>query len=493
MRPKIQLNLVLTVGLTLLGLVGFAAARPDDPPPPAAPTVLLLTNGRIIQGEISREGNEVLVKQRAGVIRRPKDQVEGIFRSLNEAYEFKRGQLPELDPDEHLKLARWCLSQNLQDSAKKEVLTVLKVSPRSGEAKAMLVSIEAAESRQHQAPTFDPGLIRTGAEMPEPDQVAPAVLKSAKVQLGISDAPVIFNLPASMAVQRAAQFKAFVHPVLQASCVKCHNENSDRAFRLIEERNPKRVSGDVLRANLDAVLQIIDPENLPKSEILAVSLVPHGNGSPKRPIFTGSNDRRFQILAQWVTSLQAKDSPLGAAAAKRPMPKDRDREPAGGAGFATERNSVPSFTPTPPSTGQTDPGQDLGNISVEKKSLPPSRFVPGVGFVAESSPPAEGEFPVPFAVTGTKPGVMNPAARPGGEAASAPPVRLPGGAVPLPKVPAESLPTLPAAGQAEGDDTAPSKPAPAASKPKKPIKINRDLLEKALRNRNAGAAQVPGN
>ena len=175
MRPKTNL---FPAVLTSLGLVSFAfaAARPDDPPLPASPpakaatappTVLLLANGRIIQGEITKVGRDVLVKQRGGVIRRPQDQVEGIFRSLDEAYEFRRDQLPELDPDEHLKLARWCLTQNLQDSAKKEVLTVLKVSPKSNEAKAMLVSIEAAETRQHDAPTYDPGLVRTAGEMPE--------------------------------------------------------------------------------------------------------------------------------------------------------------------------------------------------------------------------------------------------------------------------------------------------------------------------------------
>ena len=122
--------------------------------------------------------------------------------------------------------------------------------------------------------------------------------------------------------------------------------------------------------------------------------------------------------------------------------------------------------------------------------------MPGVGFVAESQPPGEGEFPVPFAVSGTKPS-LDPGTRAAGKPAP-PRVKLPGGATALPPVSLESLPSLPDAGTETKDKDEASPPAPAtkpAAKAKKPVNIDRSLLEKALRNRNAGAVPqaAPGS
>ena len=184
---------LLTIGLTALGIMGFETSRADDTKPTQAqaadaPSVVLLTDGRILHGQVTQEGDDVFIKQRGGQIKKKKDQIEGLFHSLDEIYTYRKSQIPELDPDEHLKLARWCLSQKLTEAAKVEVQTVLKVSPRSAEARAMLVSLESEAARQSSAPV-DSGLVRTGGEMEATDQVPPAVLKGAKRNLGIPEAP----------------------------------------------------------------------------------------------------------------------------------------------------------------------------------------------------------------------------------------------------------------------------------------------------------------
>ena len=307
---------------------------------------------------------------------------------------------------------------------------------------------------------------------------------------------MIFDLPPSLAVKRATEFRQFVHPVLQASCIKCHNENSDREFQLIDVKGSKNFSGEILRANLDATLHLIDSENLPKSELLSVSLVPHGNPAKKRPIFTGSNDPWFKILSTWVNSLQSKESPIGAAVPSRRNPpivsNTKDKSPgAPSSGFASERDEIPlPFSPTPSSeTSPVDP--NTAPVSSDHIVRPPSRAVPGrKAMVYESEPPAEGEFPVPFAVTGQKPAVAKPPDK--STTSTRPKQKLPGGAVPLPSNSAGSLPDLP--DPIEPEDTPAAKPKPADTKatPKKPIKIDPKLLEKALKNRNAATTPPPG-
>src|SRR4051794_12568548 len=135
MSPK---NTLLNVGLTALGWFGFAASRdaladpgPSAPPgqpaamavaPSPSPTVLSLSDGRVLQGKVQADGNGYSVHQNGGVLRFRKELVEGVFGSLQDVYRFKAGRVPERDPDEHLKLADWCLTHHLNAEAKAQLL-----------------------------------------------------------------------------------------------------------------------------------------------------------------------------------------------------------------------------------------------------------------------------------------------------------------------------------------------------------------------------------
>src|SRR5689334_349284 len=122
MSPK---NSLLNAGLTALGLFALAPAGVAGPPPVPAPgpestvapspepTVLLLTNGHLQQGKISDGGSVYLLHTRGGTIPIDKRRVEATGRTVADIYEYKRGRLPERDPDEHMKLAQWCLMQRM--------------------------------------------------------------------------------------------------------------------------------------------------------------------------------------------------------------------------------------------------------------------------------------------------------------------------------------------------------------------------------------------
>src|SRR5271168_3040517 len=140
MSPK---NSLQNVGLAALGWLGFAASRVSaaDPVPPAPPgppvaaapspssTVLSLYDGRVYQGKIQVDDSGYSVFQNGGVLRFRKELVEGAFGSIREVYRFKSERVPARDPDERLKLARWCLSHRLNAEAKGQLLAVLELSP----------------------------------------------------------------------------------------------------------------------------------------------------------------------------------------------------------------------------------------------------------------------------------------------------------------------------------------------------------------------------
>ena len=169
----------------------------------------------------------------------------------------------------------------------------------------MLVSIEQAATvaafRQR-----DPEVRQTGAdEMNDlrPSALDSAVLRRAQRELGISNLPVIFDLPVPDAIKRAEEFARYINPLLQVNCAKCHDGEYDGAFQLVSTKRRSDHTPDALRANLDATLRLVDPKNPARSELLSSTLRPHGRGQRPRPIFPGSNDPTYQILARWVQNL----------------------------------------------------------------------------------------------------------------------------------------------------------------------------------------------
>jgi hypothetical protein len=513
MSPK---NSLLTVGLSALGLFGFAVVRaalaadaqappgpsPTAPVPVAAPapsqSVLLLSDGRILEGTLSIEGAEYVLRKRGGTIRFKKEQVVQPFGSVAEVYRYKRDQIPEDDPDEHLKLARWCLSQGLQPEARTELQKVVAVSSRSSEARAMLASIEASEARLASR-RVDSEVVQTSGESVEPmkraqrpGELPPVTLARIRREMGVSGLPVIFDLPPAVAVKRADQFARNVHPVLQAACARCHNERHDGPFQLVEVKSRRDWTQSVFRANLDATLQLIDKDTPAKSELLSRSLVPHGSTQTRQPIFRGSNDPQYQIIAAWVNSLRVEPSG-GAAAGSRFIGTGRDAQvtPAGGGGFASERSASPlPFTPTPSGAAIPPAGAGLpANVKQEVIAPPPSRYVPGRGMVVENTPPGAREFPVPFVLGGTPP---KPPAQPGSPApVAAPRTGVPGRPGVAGQTGAAVKPGAPAApggaaGQPDAIPPGPSPDDPAIKEKalKKPVKVDTDLLQKFMENRN---------
>ena len=405
-------GLVLAIGA---GADKLPAQGQTTPPAPRAEgeRYLLLTDGRLIRGLISQDEDTYTVTQKVGVIRYPKRQVERAFGSVQEAYLYRLERAPEDDPAERLRLARWCLSHHLDKEARMLLEQVVEISPDHGPARAMLTKIQQAEAARiaRIESKVDDEIRQTGGEAiaeDRPGALDAAVLKGAEKRMGITGLPVIFDLPQAMAVSRAEQFKQYVHPVLQAYCAKCHNDDYQGPFHLVAVKNVRRNSPDAIRSNLDASLRLIDRENPVRSELLSSTLRPHGTGGRKRPIFSGSNDRAYQILAAWVTSLRPQSN-------AETMSTTAGRTPAGSAeAFATDRLRA-GADPSDELTRGTPPGDRrppaMRRPTVQGDGLRSYRFVEGQGIVPEDPNQSDPrEFPVPYMLGGPRPTV--PAASP---------------------------------------------------------------------------------
>ncbi len=314
MSPKIT---SLTAGLTALGLCWSATRTVADPPqqapasamtPAPSPTVLLLSNGQVVQGQITEDDDGYTYRNNIGQIHYPRHRVEKTFGSIREAYQYKCDRLPKRDPDERMKLALWCLEQKLHPEAKEQLRGVLALSPQNGRAKAMLFQIESAEQFASQA---DPGVVRTSVESAAradaPGALSMEALREAYARNpeAAQAAPQIFDLPTPLAVRRYQEFARSVHPILQRSCAKCHNEQSDSQFQLIQARSNRDLANELLvRTNLDAVLRLVDRDDPARSELLTSALMPHAPSG--KPIFIGPNHPLYRVLDGWVHSREGR-------------------------------------------------------------------------------------------------------------------------------------------------------------------------------------------
>lgn len=458
---------LLVVAISVLGLAGWksqAADQPDaadqaveKPAGAETPKLLLLNDGRILSGEVSEEDEMIILTQPAGVMRFPARKVVRAFSSIQEIHQYKLDRVPEEDMDEQLKLAQWCMSQGLVAEANEHLKCILKIDPKHGRAKAMTASIRMTETRMANA-RRDADVQQTGAEVVEPAgmgrpaTLAREVVRGAQRGMGVNSLPIIFDLPPGAALKRADEFKNYVHPVVQAYCVKCHNDRYEGEFHLIPFKTRVERTPETLRANLDAVLRLVDREVPGRSELLASSLRPHGTGPNTRPIFQGSNDKAYQILAAWVNNLRVKPAPAAGSADAAPAATDGPAE-----GFAVDRVRInQGSVNVEPVAGGPTVGSPFQMPAPEV--IPPTRYVPGQGFVADAADDP-GEFPIPFAVSGVKPKL--PAAQ--GE----------------PAAPVARPPADPAAAVEPGDEA----PA-AAKKPAKPLKLDPALLQRALQLKN---------
>ena len=456
---------LLTVGLTALGLsAGFAAIRAADPvPPPAppgpsptasapaapAPAVVLLSDGRVLQGFISEDAKGYLLRVKGGRLPFRKNQVEKIFHSIAEVYQYKRDRLPDRDPDERMKLAQWCLTNHMNAEAKEQLQAVLALSPKSVQAQRMMKFLDDDDDRT----LFrDPAVVQAGAEVVEAPS-DPSLSRAAAREFPGVGLPTIFDLPTPMAVRRAQEFNRNIHPILQVHCARCHNERFRGNFQLIQVRSQHDQTPTVLRANLEATLRLIDPESPDRSELLSSALVPHG-GAGKGPIFRSPKDPSYQRISEWARSLRATRPGDDAAPARFATSATAAGE---GESFAGARSgpqagrvSLP-FTPTPaPPTLGTRPVPASPSGPEETIPQPPGQILPGSGAGMNPYVPPDTEFPAPFSVGGPKPKL-------------------------------ESVPGPAPAGPPPATQAVPGNAAPKA--PAKPLKIDMDLLQKALMNR----------
>ncbi len=153
-------------GIVLLLCSTCAVAQIDDVSPLAilqAPQVesemLVLTDGRIVEGVITPRPDGYDVALKVGRMFVPSERVRFQASNRDEAYLKLRKSLPELTPNRHVELARWCERNGLYEQACRELLDALNLDPNREEAKRLLqVNLARIDQGKHETTDAGDGL-----------------------------------------------------------------------------------------------------------------------------------------------------------------------------------------------------------------------------------------------------------------------------------------------------------------------------------------------
>lgn len=249
-------------------------------------SVLLLTNGRLVRGRVSRNSGGYVVQFTNGSMVVPVSQVKLQAQSADAVYRALKKQIPLQSPRHRLALAGWCTTNELYDQAMKEVRAVLKSNPEHDAAKRMQTRIE-----------------KLIAPAPKKEES-----KSVYDRLVAPEVTALAGLPPQVAVR----FVSKVQPILMNSCAQsgCHGPRSKNAFRLSMVHLGSGGRRGLSEQNLSATLRFIDLKSPEQSPLLTKPLGRHGRRG--KTIFRGrAGTRQLAVLRTWAANVARNSSSTG--------------------------------------------------------------------------------------------------------------------------------------------------------------------------------------
>lgn len=308
--------LQIAVFSTILGLAQAAPA--GDSPAPAgkgSPGVLVLENEKTLEGHIEELGGQYCVRRQAGELWVAKDRVLKLCQSREEAYQYLRTRANLQDPDEHIRLARWCNLCGLKHEAMEEIEEAVKLRPEDRESRLLLFKLQqaAADAAENRA------------------KAAPATEEPAPV------------MPASVTSESLSIYVTKVQPILMNTCASCHAAGRGGNFKLTRVFSNSVVSRRITLQNLSAVLSQLQKDRPAASPLLVKAVSVHGDMA--QPALKELS-LPFRTLDEWVRLTIKPAMPQGAelasdSAARTPPP-------------ATPESTAKAPAQSPPSATGTD-------------------------------------------------------------------------------------------------------------------------------------------
>ena len=282
-------------------------AKAEESPSVALPLehgYVVLRNGEVFDGKISRDETAYHVDIDNGQISLKPADVDLVCKDLEEGYRRKRTVIQVGNIHQHLELAQWCLRQNLLGPAGVELADATAVDPKN----PMVVILR--------------NRLKLALEPPPPD--------ATKTQNSGPSNEELDRMVRGMPRGVVENFTQSIQPMLLNHCASsgCHSAQSDSGLKLYHISTDRASNRRTTQRNLYSVLQFVNQQNLSASKLLTAASQPHG--SVHHAVFSERQTPQLRRMADWVglfaqqSSLDvsgvATSSPTSPAAANAVVP-----------------------------------------------------------------------------------------------------------------------------------------------------------------------------
>jgi hypothetical protein len=289
-------------------------------PPQAAEQLVMLRNGEILRGHVTRQDDHYQLSIADGELRLRAVDVDLICQTLDEAYRARRARLTVGRAEDHLDLAEWCLRQSLPGEAARELSSALALDPANPR-------IGLVDRRLHEALAPPP---------------APAATKSAPSRR-VTDEDLDRMLRA-LPPAAIESFTTSIQPLLISSCATagCHGSANKGNYSLIRVSADRFGSRRLTQRNLQGTLSRLNFQDPQQSRLVTVVSQPHGTVPSAVFDVQGSKYRQLLIWIGMVTQKPLWESEIAnRPASVRPV------------GVNPAQPGIPSFNPA---LGSASPG-----------------------------------------------------------------------------------------------------------------------------------------
>lgn len=274
-------SIIRFAALAPLLALGFAVRAAAQEATPAAGKVLILTNDRVLEGDIDRFGDHYRIRRGMGETLIAAKRGKRLCADWDDAVAFVRSQANLGDPDERLRLARWCQQHGLTADAAAEARAALEMRPTHPETKQLVQLLERSANAAPIAPPAAPPAPRIAEAAPQFDVSADAL----------------------------ALFTTKVQPILLNACLRCHANGKGGGFQLVQPG--ELAARPATQRNLAMAVQQLRLDNPAASPLLVKAVSAHGTLA--QPLFRDRRVVPIQTMQHWAEQLAANNPHLREA------------------------------------------------------------------------------------------------------------------------------------------------------------------------------------
>lgn len=251
--------------------------------------VVLLLNGNLLTGEVTKTDGKVSIEHGSSRIRVDEIDVDRIFSTGVDAFRYLRAKLKTQDLDGHVRLGLWCLKNDLNNHAADQLVYASQLDPHAPSLKLLESQLAAATNGSKIGGLT---VLPTAPDLPE-----------NKV-LTDDDMERLETVPQS----DIAFFTRQIQPILLNRCSdsKCHGKASNNDF-LFENAPYASARKDYTSRNLLATLNHMNSERASQSSLLVNARTPHGGAS--EPPISPNEVQLLERIVAWIGRFAPIDPP----------------------------------------------------------------------------------------------------------------------------------------------------------------------------------------